>query len=118
MCQEYLEDFENSIVQTTAVHERLVRRIELATRYKGTVSPLRNLPLVCQFHTMLIQVAFFFFKFSTMLAIRDSRTALRQSKTSLSQNSAIQKLTYLTIAYLPIALMAVSIFSLKFFRQS
>lgn len=43
--------------------------------------------------------------------MRDSRASLRQNGISLSQNETIQRLTYLTIAYLPITLMAVSLFS-------
>jgi len=44
-----------------------------------------------------------------MLAMRDSRASLKQNNLSLTQNGTIEKLTYLTIAYLPIALMAVSL---------
>jgi len=44
--------------------------------------------------------------------MRDSRASLRQNNISLSQNETIQRLTYLTIAYLPIALMAVSLYPL------
>jgi hypothetical protein len=58
------------------------------------------------------------FQFSAILAMRDSRT-------SISQNSTVQRLTYLTIAYLPMSLMAVSIavgfwilnLNLLYFRQ-
>jgi len=40
--------------------------------------------------------------------MRDSRTSLRQAELSITQNATVQRLTYLTIAYLPVALMAVS----------
>ncbi|KAE9364857.1 hypothetical protein N431DRAFT_474422 [Stipitochalara longipes BDJ] len=85
MCQERLGEFESSLVQLTAVNARLERRIELNTRYKES--------------------------FSAVLTMRDSRASLRQNNISLSQNETIQRLTYLTIAYLPIALMA-SIFAI------
>jgi hypothetical protein len=34
---------------------------------------------------------------------------MRDSRTAISQNGTVQRLTYLTIGYLPIALMAVSL---------
>ena len=38
MCQEYVGEFENDLVQLTALNARLQRRIDLTTRYKDAVS--------------------------------------------------------------------------------
>jgi hypothetical protein len=38
---------------------------------------------------------------------------MRDSRTAISQNGTVQRLTYLTIGYLPIALMAVSLPALE-----
>ncbi|TRX92928.1 hypothetical protein FHL15_006066 [Xylaria flabelliformis] len=45
-------------------------------------------------------------KLSGTLALRDSRVGLDQNAISLEQNNAIQALTYLTIGYLPLGLIA------------
>ena len=39
---------------------------------------------------------------------------MRDSRTAISQNGTVQRLTYLTIGYLPIALMAVSLLALDY----
>lgn len=44
--------------------------------------------------------------------MRDNRASLKQNSISLTQNQTIEKLTYLTIGYLPITLMAVSLLPL------
>ena len=46
-----------------------------------------------------------------MLALSDSRSSVDQNKYAINQGQTIQKLTYLTIAYLPIGLAAVSLLS-------
>jgi len=80
MCQKYLGEFDSCLVQLTAVNARLERKIELNKRHKEA--------------------------FSAVLAMRDSRASLHLNRISLSQSSTIQRLTYLTIAYLPMGLMA------------
>jgi hypothetical protein len=45
------------------------------------------------------------------ISLSQNSFALAQNELSIAQNSAIQRLTYLTIAYLPMALMAVSVVS-------
>jgi len=77
MFQKYLGEFDSCLVQLTAVNARLERKIELNKRHKEAV-----------------------------LAMRDSRASLHLNHISLSQSSTIQRLTYLTIAYLPMGLMA------------
>lgn len=42
-----------------------------------------------------------------MMSLVDSRISLHQNNLSIKQNSTIQQLTYLTIGYLPMGLMAV-----------
>jgi hypothetical protein len=44
------------------------------------------------------------------LSINQNELSINQNRLSLRQNSTIERLTYLTIGYLPISLMAVSLF--------
>ncbi|KAI8634080.1 hypothetical protein F5Y19DRAFT_487609 [Xylariaceae sp. FL1651] len=80
MCQEYVAKFESSVVELTQVNEYLESNIALTVRFRDALSGT--------------------------LALRDSRVGLEQNETSIAQNSAVQKLTYLTIGYLPIGLIA------------
>ena len=43
---------------------------------------------------------------------------MRDSRTAISQNGTVQRLTYLTIGYLPIALMAVSLIAVDYPKRS
>ncbi|KAI1746406.1 hypothetical protein F4680DRAFT_463577 [Xylaria scruposa] len=80
MCQEYIANFESSVVELIQVNEYLESNIALAVRFKDALSGT--------------------------LALRDSRVGLDQNAISLEQNNAIQALTYLTIGYLPLGLIA------------
>ncbi|KAI1158017.1 hypothetical protein F5B18DRAFT_642755 [Nemania serpens] len=80
MCQEYVAKFESSVVELSQVNDYLESNIALAVRFKDALSGT--------------------------LALRDSRVGLNQNQISLEQNNAIQALTYLTIGYLPLGLMA------------
>jgi hypothetical protein len=44
MCQEYLEEFDSSLMELAAVNARLERQIELNTRYKESVSSRNTSP--------------------------------------------------------------------------
>jgi hypothetical protein len=46
MCQEYLGDFESSLVQLAAVNAKLERRIDLNIRHEESVSPCEPVLLV------------------------------------------------------------------------
>jgi hypothetical protein len=46
MCQEYLGDFESSLVQLAAVNAKLERRIDLNIRHEESVSPCETVLLV------------------------------------------------------------------------
>ncbi|KAH8901092.1 hypothetical protein GQ53DRAFT_814577 [Thozetella sp. PMI_491] len=86
MCQEYLGNFESSYVQFAAMNVNLTQRIDMTARFKEG--------------------------FSAILAMRDTRTSIKQTELSndqndisISQNDTVERLTYLTIAYLPITLV-------------
>ncbi|KAL2067648.1 hypothetical protein VTL71DRAFT_15744 [Oculimacula yallundae] len=72
-CRHYIDFFERSLDQVSALYIKVDRKTELGSRYRDSLS--------------------------TLLSLNDSRSALQQSTT-------IQKLTYLTIAYLPVGLSA------------
>ncbi|RWA10509.1 hypothetical protein EKO27_g4575 [Xylaria grammica] len=80
MCQEYIANFESVVVELTQFNEYLESNIAVAVRFKDALAGT--------------------------LALRDSRVGLAQNEISLKQNNAIQALTYLTIGYLPLGLMA------------
>ncbi|KAI0197441.1 hypothetical protein EV127DRAFT_489055 [Xylaria flabelliformis] len=80
MCQEHIANFESIVVELIQVNEYLESNIALAVRFKDALSGA--------------------------LALRDSRVGLDQNAISLQQNNAIQALTYLTIGYLPLGLIA------------
>ncbi|KAI0552484.1 hypothetical protein F4679DRAFT_534257 [Xylaria curta] len=80
MCQEYIADFESSVMELTQVNEYLASNIASGVFFKDALSDT--------------------------LALRDSRVGLEQNAISLEQNNAIQALTYLTIGYLPLGLIA------------
>ncbi|KAF2471305.1 uncharacterized protein BDR25DRAFT_368108 [Lindgomyces ingoldianus] len=80
MCQESIDIFESCLLELTSVAADLERDIELNSRYKDA--------------------------FEAVLALTDSRTSLSQNDISLNQNRTIQRLTYLTIGYLPLGLIA------------
>ncbi|KAI0120850.1 hypothetical protein F4776DRAFT_229529 [Hypoxylon sp. NC0597] len=90
MCQHSLSDFDRKLTQLIVLSDELNQKIKLNSRYKDSV---RSSPPTCCI-TVLIQV-----KLSTVLSLEDSRNSIRQ-------NSTIQKLTYLTIGYLPLGLIS------------
>lgn len=141
MCQEYIAEFENNLLQLIAVNARLDRRIKLNTRYKDAVCTRRDprharrLGRDTNCMSCLQSSSVFTMEASRMglkqndlaleqnryaadqnrvaveqskLSYRQTEIAIQQSTVSLSQSSTIQRLTYLTIAYLPAALIAVS----------
>lgn len=73
ICQEYLTEFESSLVQLDVVNSRLEQRMKLNKREE---------------------------------AIFETESEKRDRKLSLSQNATIERLTYLTIVYLPITLLS------------
>lgn len=87
--------FDSNLVKLTTVKANLESTIALHSRYKDAVSYLHPV------NVLLDRMLMCDVKLSAVLALRDSRA-------SLSQNSTIEKLTYLTIGYLPMAFMAVS----------
>ncbi len=94
MCQEYKGDFEGSLVQLVAAATKLERKINLNLRHEESVRRVRR----CMWRA---QIANHPVQFSAVLTMRDSRTSIRQNET-------VQRLTYLTIGYLPITLIVVS----------
>jgi hypothetical protein len=46
---------------------------------------------------------------STVTNVEDSQTALRDSKTTIRQGNNIRILTYITIAYLPLGFVTVTV---------
>ncbi|OTA62227.1 hypothetical protein K449DRAFT_49587 [Hypoxylon sp. EC38] len=91
MFQHSLGDFDRKLTQLIVLSDELNQKIKLNSRYKDSVSS--SLPKWCI--TVLTQD-----KLSTVLSLEDSRNSIRQ-------NSTIQKLTYLTIGYLPLGLISV-----------
>ncbi|KAK0101193.1 hypothetical protein ONS96_006414 [Cadophora gregata f. sp. sojae] len=79
-CQSSIESFERNVCLLSALHIKIKRKTELGGRYRDSLS--------------------------IVLSLNDSRNSLKQSMTSLKQSTTIQKLTYLTIAYLPVGLTA------------
>lgn len=69
------------MAELNAISMRLERKVELHSRYRDSLS--------------------------TVLALRDSQNSLEQNKTSINQNRTIERLTTLTIGYLPLGLTAV-----------
>lgn len=55
---------------------------------------------------------------STVTNVEDSQTALRDSKTTIRQGNNIRILTYITIAYLPLGFVTVSLFSYGYLNSA
>ncbi|KAH7378145.1 hypothetical protein BKA64DRAFT_250577 [Cadophora sp. MPI-SDFR-AT-0126] len=87
-CKSSIESFERNVCLLSALYIKIERKTELGGRYRDSLS--------------------------TVLSLNDSRNSLRQSTISLQQSTTIQKLTYLTIAYLPVGLTAVRVVSKLF----
>ncbi|KAI3322814.1 hypothetical protein HD806DRAFT_544829 [Xylariaceae sp. AK1471] len=101
MCQEYVAKFESSIVELTQVIGYLEINIALAERFKDGVGFPE--PIIIWFESRSANSRF---ELSGILALMDSGISLEQNEISLDQNKAIQALTYLTIGYLPLGLIA------------
>lgn len=83
ICNEYLEHLDRSLAELGAIATRLERKVELNSRYRDSLS--------------------------TILALRDSQNSIQQNTMSIHQNRTIERLTLLTIGYLPLSLTAVRI---------
>ncbi|PVH73146.1 hypothetical protein DL98DRAFT_659605 [Cadophora sp. DSE1049] len=79
-CQSSIESFERNVCLLSALHIKIKRKTELGGRYRDSLS--------------------------IVLSLNDSRNSLLLSSISADQSTTIQKLTYLTIAYLPVGLTA------------
>ncbi|KAF2105395.1 hypothetical protein BDV96DRAFT_592589 [Lophiotrema nucula] len=100
-CQYHLETFENKVAGLVSVATKLEEYIELNARYKEAFEAVLTLDdsraSLQQSETSLKQ---------SETSIEQNKISLRQNDLSLEQNVTIQKLTYLTIGYLPMGLMA------------
>jgi hypothetical protein len=103
MCQEYLEAFERNLSELTAINVKLERKVELNTRYKDALFVL----LALQDSRNAVKQSKISNK-QNSLALQLNTISNQQNQTSIKQNKTLEKLTYLTIGYLPIGLTAVS----------
>jgi hypothetical protein len=100
MCQEYLRDFEISFEQLIAVNSKLKRTIDLKKHHQETVRS-RIIHTLAGLLTQGLQ-------FFSMQEMDDSQNLQSQNLASLRLQIGVSRLTYLTIVYLPPALIAVS----------
>lgn len=101
MCQEYLDLFDRSLAELAAINSKLERKVELNTRYRDSLSSVFTLidsrASIAQNNRSIEQ---------NDRSIEQNNRSIKQNALSIRQNRTIERLTFLTIGYLPLSLTA------------